>query len=105
MKIAIVDISGKIPLYDYYLTNGIYTQIKQDDTVTLLSPRDINVPIQELWFKPLLSLLPKSLHEKYNVGRRVMKGGEVILNYIYFLCPHYESLNDAILNFRLYYLQ
>ena len=79
MNIAVVDISRKVPLYDYALCQSLYDNKSPDDTIWYVSPKGIKEP--QKWEHNLKSLLPLFLKSKQNVVRRVLKGLEVFYNY------------------------
>lgn len=79
MNIAIVDISRKVPLYDFALCKSLYESLSAEDSMWFVSPKGINEP--QKWEHHFNSILPLSLKSKQNIIRRVLKGLEVFYNY------------------------
>lgn len=69
-KYLIVDITGRVELYDQALTEALYSAAPKDAQVKLLLPKH-----------GLLSLIPKKLQNSENAVKRAVKVGEALLNY------------------------
>lgn len=70
-KFLIVDITGRVELYDLALAEALYSVSPKDVQVKLLLPKH-----------GLLSLIPKKLQNSENAIKRAVKVGEALLNYL-----------------------
>lgn len=80
MRIAVIDVSNKVQLYDAALCKAIYDAKRDEDTFVYLSPSN-SYTKDHTWYKPLISLVPKSLTYKYTPLRKIIKCIESLINY------------------------
>lgn len=71
-KYLIVDITGRVELYDHALSEAIAKACSDEEQVKLLLPGN-----------GLLSFIPKKLQNSENVVKRMVKVGEALLNYLF----------------------
>lgn len=80
MKAAIVDISRKVPLYDYALCEKLSSLFNNDDSFAFLAPHGPKSD-DSPWELSMTSLMPGFLRHRYNIFRRIVKLVEVYNNY------------------------
>lgn len=80
MKAAIVDISRKVPLYDYALCEKLSSLFNNDDSFAFLAPHGPKSD-DSPWEQSMTSLMPGFLRHRYNIFRRIVKFVEVYNNY------------------------
>lgn len=84
MKIAIIDISNKVPFYDSALCHAIADNIDRGDTFKYLAPYNSYTDGNN-WYKRLFSFVPKSMSKNYSKARKILKCLETGANYLYIL--------------------
>ena len=82
MRIAVIDISNKVPLYDNALCGAIFNEKTEADSFVYLAPFN-SYTDGKRWYKRLMTLVPKAMSKKYSSFRKILKSIESILNYIY----------------------
>ena len=84
-KYLIIDITGRVELYDQALAEALEAASDEDEKVELLLPR-----------KGLISLIPKKYQNSENAIKRAIKVGEAILNYLYLILRLVSCRIDVI---------
>lgn len=81
MKVAIVDISRKVPLYDYALCDSLSESLSDNDKMLFIAPPGVPF-INKPWEYKLHSLLPSFMQRRQGILRRLLKAAEVYVNYL-----------------------
>lgn len=85
MKYLMVDISGKVPLYDKALCEALSQELeKNGDSLELLSA-NIRPSLLKCKSRRLISLIPSKLQNSEHVVKRGIKAFEGVLNYLYLI--------------------
>lgn len=84
MKVAVIDISNKVPFYDSALCSAIADNIESGDSFKYLAPYNSYTDGRQ-WYKKLLSFVPKSMSKNYSKARKILKCLEIGANYLYIL--------------------
>ena len=89
MKIALVDISGKVPFYEHALCKSLNEYAR----VELCTPYDVKTEYGATY--PVFKLIRFFDHKKQN-GNKILKALEGLCNYIYLLIAHVFKRYDVI---------
>lgn len=72
MRIAVIDITNKVPLYSEALMKALHSTKESDDTIVFYSSEH-----------HLLSIVPRRIENSKNLAKRALKAFETLLNWCY----------------------
>lgn len=91
MKVFMLDISGKVTKYTFWVANAIYDQLSEDDEIIVYASmysfeeEDYGHFSRGLKYRKLLNLIPFKYKRSFSLIKRLFKAVESLFNYIYIL--------------------
>lgn len=89
MKIIVIDISGKVPIYDVSLCEAIQERLGEKDSILFLCPLYDENPINKT--RKFVNLVPKKYKNSEKIWKRLIKFLELLINYIILI---YEIIKE-----------
>lgn len=103
MKYLMIDISGKVPLYDKNLCEALSEKLKENGGTLEFLSANIDPLLIKCKSKKLLSLIPLKFQNSENIVKRSIKAIEGVFNYIYLffylILHHYDVIHFQWLPF------
>ena len=85
MRIAVIDITNKVPLYNAALIKALKDAAGSNDVIDCFTSES-----------RLLSIVPHRIENSKNIAKRAFKAVETILNWIYLLLVLYKKKYDVV---------
>ena len=91
MKILMLDISGKVTKYTFWVANAIYNGLPVNNSIMVYAPiykyeeQVFGRYLNGMKYHHLLNLIPLKHKSSFNLFKRLIKSIEACLNYIYIL--------------------
>lgn len=88
MKILLLDISGKVTKYSFYVANIMYDNLNKDDVIETYSSfysvdeANYNLFNHGMKYHRLINLIPRKYKSSFSIFKRVVKSIEVLMNYL-----------------------
>ena len=91
MNILMLDISGKVTKYTFWVSNALYDNLQVGDSIKVYASmykseeKDYSRFLHGLKYKKLLNLIPLKYKRSFSLFKRLVKSLEVLINYIYII--------------------
>lgn len=92
MNLLMLDISGKVTKYTFWVSEAIRKSLYPTDSIVVYASmykseeRDYKKFSPNLAYKKLLNMIPEKYKRSFSILKRLIKSVEVLLNYIYVIC-------------------